>query len=90
MATKKHIELQEYSAEELAGELAETVNQYQKLRFDHAIRGMDNPLVLREVRRDIARIKMEIRRRELAEMTMEQLALRSKIRRRRSTARKSK
>jgi large subunit ribosomal protein L29 len=90
MATKKHIELQEYSAEELAGELAETVNQYQKLRFDHAIRGMDNPLVLREVRRDIARIKMEIRRRELAEMTTEQLALRSKIRRRRSTARKSK
>ena len=90
MATKKHIELQEYSAEELAGELAETVNQYQKLRFDHAIRGMDNPLVLREVRRDIARIKMEIRRRELAEMTTEQLALRSKIRRRRSAARKSK
>jgi large subunit ribosomal protein L29 len=90
MATKKHIELQEYSAEELAGELAETENQYQKLRFDHAIRGMDNPLVLREVRRDIARIKMEIRRRELAEMTTEQLALRSKIRRRRSVARKSK
>lgn len=90
MATKKYIELQEYSAEELAGELSETVNQYQKLRFDHAIRGMDNPLVLREVRRDIARIKMEIRRRELAEMTTEQLALRSKIRRRRSTARKSK
>ncbi|MDP4712027.1 MAG: 50S ribosomal protein L29 [Saprospiraceae bacterium] len=90
MATKKHIELQEYSAEELAGELSETENQYQKLRFDHAIRGMDNPLVLREVRRDIARIKMEIRRRELAEMTTEQLALRSKIRRRRSVARKSK
>jgi len=90
MATKKHIELQEYTVEELDNELNETVNQYQKIKFDHAIRGLDNPLVLREVRRDIARIKMEIRRRELAGMSAEQLSARTKIRHRRSVARKSK
>ncbi len=90
MATKKYIELQEYSAEELVNELNQTINQYQKVKFDHAIRGLDNPLVLREVRRDIARINMEIRRRELEAMTPEQLSARTKIRRRRSVARKSK
>lgn len=90
MATKKHIELQEYTAEELETELNETINQYQKVKFDHAIRGLDNPLVLREVRRDIARIKMEIRRRELGAMSAEELSSRSRIRRRRSAARKSK
>ena len=83
MASKKYLELQEFSNEELASELQQTESQYQKLRFDHAIKGMDNPLVLREVRRDIARIKTEIRRRELEACSAEELANRTKIRARR-------
>jgi len=63
--------------------LAETETAYQKLTFDHAIRGLDNPLELRGLRRDVARLKTEIRRREVAAMTPEQLAKRSKIRARR-------
>ena len=27
-----------------------------KLRFDHALKGLDNPLGLRQVRRDVARL----------------------------------
>jgi large subunit ribosomal protein L29 len=84
MATKKYLELKEFSAEELANELKETQSQYKKLKFDHSIKGLENPLVLREVRRDIARIQTEIRRREVADFTPEQIANRSKIRRRRS------
>lgn len=83
MASKKYLELQEFSAEELTNELNETQVQYQKLKFDHAITGLDNPLRLKEVRRDIARLQTEIRRREVAAMTPEQLAKRSKIRARR-------
>ncbi len=83
MASKKYLELQEFSAEELVNELNETQVQYQKLKFDHAITGLDNPLRLKEVRRDIARLQTEIRRREVAAMTPEQLAKRSKIRARR-------
>lgn len=83
MATKKYIELQELSNEDLANELQATVTDYQKQKLDHAIRGLENPLILREVRRDIARLKSEIRRREIAEMSPEQLAKRSNIRRRR-------
>ena len=83
MATKKFLELQEFSDAELQSELTETQVNFQKLKFDHAIKGLDNPLVLKEVRRDIARLQTEIRRRELANMSEEQLAKRSKIRARR-------
>jgi large subunit ribosomal protein L29 len=90
MATKKFLELQDYTAEELANELQQTEAQYQRLSFDHSIRGLDNPLALREVRRDIARLKTEVRRREVAEMSKEDLANRSKIRTRRRRQRKNK
>lgn len=78
MPSKKYIELQEFTIDELKNELTETQGQYQKLKFDHALKGLENPLALREVRRDIARMKTEVRRREVTDMTPEQLAGRSK------------
>ena len=83
MASKKYLELQDFSETDLTSELEQTEFQYQKLQFDHAIKGLDNPLILREVRRDIARLKTEIRRRQLAAMSKEEIANRSKIRERR-------
>lgn len=83
MATKKFLELQEFSDQELLNELQETQAQYQKLKFDHATKGLENPIVLREVRRDIARLKTEVRRRELASASEEAQSKRSKIRERR-------
>ncbi|MCB0705099.1 MAG: 50S ribosomal protein L29 [Saprospiraceae bacterium] len=83
MATKKYLELQEYSDADLAAELDKTQKDYQKLRFDHAIKGLDNGLLLREVRRDIARLNTELRHRELAAMDEKAKAGRSKIRARR-------
>ena len=63
MASKKFIELQEMSSEDLASELRETQEQYKKMKFDHAIKGLDNPLTIKGIRRDIARLKTEINRR---------------------------
>ncbi len=83
MASKKFIELQELTIEDLKAELVAANADYSKLQFDHAVKGLDNPLVLREMRRDIARLNSEMRRRELAEMSPEQLANRSRIRFRR-------
>ncbi len=83
MASKKFLELQEFTDTELLNELTETKTQYQKQRFDHAIKGLDNPLKLKVIRRDIARLKTEIRRRELANMPEKDMASRSKIRARR-------
>lgn len=83
MATKKYLELQEFNDADLLTELKETEAQYQKLQFDHSIKGLDNPILLRSVRRDIARLNSEVRRREMKNMTEEDVANRSKIRERR-------
>lgn len=86
MATKKFIELSEMSEDDLRAELVQINTQYQKLRFDHTIKGLDNPVTLRSTRRDIARIETELRSREVAALTPEQTAKRSKIRLRRKNA----
>ena len=80
---KNYIELKEMSDGDLQTELKTINSQYQKLRFDHTIKGLDNPVNLRNTKRDIARIKTEIRRREMDVMTPAQTAKRSKIRLRR-------
>ena len=86
MASKKFLELKEFTQEELVNELLATETAYQKLEFDHTIKGLDNPLQLRETRRDVARLKTEVRRREVEAFTPEQVAGRSKIRARRRKA----
>ena len=83
MATKKYEQLQEMSDGDLQNELKDITARYNKLQFDHAIKGLDNPIALREIRRDLARLKTEIRRREMASLTDAQVAKRSKIRARR-------
>jgi large subunit ribosomal protein L29 len=86
MATKKYIELGEMSDTDLQTELNQINVQYQKLRFDHTIKGLDNPITLRNTKRDIARINTEIRRREVEAMSPESKAMRSRIRSRRKKA----
>ena len=83
MASKKFVEAQEFSDADLLAELKETEIQFGKLKLDHAIKGLENPLKIREIRRDVARLKTEVRRRELKAMTPEQIAGRSKLRARR-------
>jgi large subunit ribosomal protein L29 len=79
MATDKFEKLLDMSDSDLQNELTETRTQYRRLKFDHAIKGLENPIGLREVRRDIARLNGEARKRELAKMTEAELAGRSKI-----------
>ncbi|MEL7020159.1 MAG: 50S ribosomal protein L29 [Bacteroidota bacterium] len=66
MASRKFIEVQKLSDEELVAELEASRQQYSKLKFDHTITNLPNPLDIRALRRDIARINTEARRRELA------------------------
>jgi large subunit ribosomal protein L29 len=83
MATEKYKQLQEMSDADLLTELEGTLTQYQRLKFDHVIKGLENPIGLRDVRRDIARLKTEIRKRELNAQPAEALAMRSRLRARR-------
>ena len=59
--------INEMSSPELEKELSELKTELFKLRFSHATHGLDNPLKIKEVRRDIARIKTVLRKRELAD-----------------------
>ena len=67
MATKKFTEMSAHSDEQLATELKGAQQEYQQLRFDHYTRGVDDVSRIRALRRDIARLKTETTRRELAE-----------------------
>lgn len=40
MPSKKYLQLQDFSDQDLATELADTEVQFQKLRFDHTIKGL--------------------------------------------------
>ena len=79
----KENEFRGLPTEDLKYELESASLKYKKMKFDHTTTGLANPQTLVEVRRDIARIKTELRGREIAEMNEEQLANRSKMRKRR-------
>ena len=83
MATEKFLKVKDMSEADLTSELEQIRAQYQKMKFEHAVKGLDNPISLREVRRDIARLETEARRREVEKMDAGQLAKRSKLRERR-------
>ena len=57
--------IKEMSSPELEKELGELKNELFKLRFSLATNGLDNPMKIREVKKDIARIKTVLREREL-------------------------
>ena len=57
--------IKEMSSPDLKKELGELKSELFKLRFSLATNGLDNPLKVKEVRKDIARIKTELRKREL-------------------------
>ena len=61
----KNNKLKEMSSPDLEKELSELKSELFKLRFSLATNGLDNPLKVKEVRKDIARVKTELRQREI-------------------------
>ena len=61
----KPSEMREKSMIELNHELVALKEELFKLRFQHATNQLDNPLKLRGVKRDIARVRTILREREL-------------------------
>lgn len=57
--------LRELSNEELTKKLLESKDELFKLRFQLVTNQLDNPIRLKEVRKNIARVKTVIRAREL-------------------------
>ena len=61
----KNKKLNEMSSPELEKELSELKSELFKLRFSLATNGLDNPMRIREVRREIARVKTIMRQNEI-------------------------
>ena len=57
--------IREMSSPDLEKELGELKSELSKLRFSLATNGLDNPMKIKEVKRDIAKIKTVLTQREL-------------------------
>ena len=61
----KACEIRELSDKELGEKLRDLKAELFNLRFQHAINQLDNPKRLSDVKKDIARVKTQIRANEL-------------------------
>ncbi len=59
--------IREMSTGELKERLDEEVKQLQKLKLNHAVSPLENPMKIQLFRKTIARIKTELRNREIEE-----------------------
>ncbi len=62
----KNEEIKALSLEQLSARLKELKNELFNLRFSNATRNLANPLAIRNVRKEIARVQTAIRAIELA------------------------
>ena len=61
----KYKEVKDLSPKELKGKLAEETLSLTKMRLTHAVSQLENPMKIVQSRKVVARLKTEIRKREL-------------------------
>ncbi|MBL7963952.1 MAG: 50S ribosomal protein L29 [Flavobacteriales bacterium] len=66
---KKGTELKDLTVQELQDKLSETRQNLRKMRFNHTVSPVENPMLLRGTRKEVARILTELRKRELSNTT---------------------
>ena len=64
----KTSDIKALSIKELNAKLKELSNELFNLRFSNASRNLANPVSIRNVKKDIARVKTVIREKEIAEV----------------------
>jgi large subunit ribosomal protein L29 len=68
MATKQYEfnkSLKDFSEADLQARVNEDTVRLKKLEFAHAISPLENPMSIRNLRKDIARVKTELKKRKL-------------------------
>ena len=58
-------EIKELETKELAERIEAEVAKYEQMKFNHSVSPLENPSLIKAARRDIARLKTELRQREL-------------------------
>lgn len=66
MAIKKE-DIKDLTTQELREKVQEEKLNYTKAKFEHAVSQLENPLTLRGMRKDIARLQTELSARSKAE-----------------------
>ena len=61
----KMSEIKDLETKDLAERIATEVVKYNQMKLNHIISPMENPSEIKMARRDIARLKTELRQREL-------------------------
>jgi large subunit ribosomal protein L29 len=57
--------IQGLSAEDLTARIKEDELRLKKLEFGHAISPLENPMTIRNLRRELARLKTELKKKQL-------------------------
>jgi large subunit ribosomal protein L29 len=67
--SKKHdfsTSLRDFTTEDLLARIQEDEVRLKKLSFAHVITPLENPMSIRDLRKDLARMKTELKKRELS------------------------
>lgn len=67
MAKVKKEDIKDLTTKELQEKVEEMQLKLQKTKFNHAVSQLDNPLLLRSMRKDVARLNTELNARLKAE-----------------------
>ena len=62
---KEKLDLKVLSEQDLRAKISEEELRLKKVTFSHAITPIENPMSIRSLRRQIAQLKTELRKREL-------------------------
>lgn len=60
-------EIADLTTSEVKEKLEIELENYNKMRMNHAVSALENPIQIKMKRREIARLKTEMRKRELSE-----------------------
>ena len=63
----KNSEIKELTTPEIVERIDAEKDKLTRMRMNHAVSPLDNPITLKDVRRNIARLMTEVRNRELTE-----------------------
>ncbi len=63
----KNSEIKELTTKEIAERIDTECDKLTRMRMNHAVSPLENPMVLKESRKDIARLNTELRNRQLTE-----------------------
>ncbi|MFN5068699.1 MAG: 50S ribosomal protein L29 [Bacteroidota bacterium] len=66
MAKKEKVNLADMSVEDLKQSIADEKSQLKKIKFNHTVTPLENPMQMRELRRKVARLLTEENKRKTA------------------------